>query len=407
MGSGIRLPASRRRSRTEPGRPIAISAPKNPDFWRQGSVQTEVRPGEIELRYRPYIYYGVYLFTVIAIISVLTEYISLRINRSHGERIPFLFNITPPVDPFLFNITSPVSLLDPNLGYAHGDTEPAVQRLKTRFSWLGSFAIYSNKPISQLDRPIILTLGGSTTDPVLSGHGWPEKLAMLFNERHVPATVINGATAGYSTNQELIKLIRDGIELHPDIVISYSGVNDRGEWGQFPNPMAHPYQRHLLQALLASKLSPLFPNTVWVLAKLIQRHGPSVQGYTLGLDTARSRGQWYERNLALMHAISEASGAKFFGVIQPNAWVGGYDISNLADLGVHPGQEPDIERLYSEISTLPQRLDYIRDFTAIFNGMEGVYRDGVHTTTEGDKIIAEHMFALITSTTAKVSHGTE
>ena len=122
VGSGIRLPASRRRSRTAPGRPIAISAPKNPDFWRQGSVQTEVRPGEIELRYRPYIYYGVYLFTVIAIISVLTEYISLRINRSHGERIPFLFNITPPVDPFFFNITSPVSLLDPNLGYAHGDT---------------------------------------------------------------------------------------------------------------------------------------------------------------------------------------------------------------------------------------------------------------------------------------------
>jgi hypothetical protein len=39
--------------------------------------------------------------------------------------------------------------------------------------------------------------------------------------------------------------------------------------------------------------------------------------------------------------------------------------------------------------------------------MEGVYRDGVHTTTEGDKIIAEHMFALITSATAKVSHGSE
>jgi hypothetical protein len=64
-------------------------------------------------------------------------------------------------------------------------------------------------------------------------------------------------------------------------------------------------------------------------------------------------------------------------------------------------------RLYAEISTLPQRVDYVRDFTAIFNGMDGVYTDCAHTTIKGEKIIAEHMFALITSTTAKVSHGNE
>jgi len=360
------------------------------------------------MRYR-LLFYVLYLFTIIAIISVLTEYISLRINRSHGERIPFLFisqtsqyNSTN----FVPLMPSGYSLLDPNLGYAHGDTEPAVQRLKTRFSWLRSFAIYSNKPISQLDRPIILTLGGSTTDPVQSGHSWPEELATLFNQRHVPATVINGATGGYSTNQELIKLIRDGVELHPDVIISYGGVNDRGDWGEFPNPMAHTYQRYLLRAILTGQLSPLLPNTVWALEKYIIPRAPSAQGYTLGLDTARNPGQWYERNLTLMHAISEASGAKFFGIIQPNCFVGGCDVAKVADLGERP-ERAKIERLYAELSTLPQRVDYVRDFTTIFNGIEDVYTDGVHTTTKGEKIIAEHMFALITSTTVKVSHGTE
>src|SRR5262249_512565 len=130
-----------------------------------------------------------------------------------------------------------------------------------------------------------------------------------------------------------------------------------------------------------------------------QRH--AIEGYTLGLDTSKTPGQWYERNLTLMHAVSAAEGAKFFGVIQPNAFVGHYDISEF-DQGELKGKgyRKQIQQLYSEISTLPQRVDYIRDFTAIFDGIGGVYTDGVHTTTKGEKIIAEHMFALITTSSA-------
>ena len=350
------------------------------------------------MRYRPYIYV-LYLFTVVAIICVLTEYASLRINRRDGENIPFLLNLpfSSPRGPSGF------SALDPNLGYAHGETEPEVESLKSRFSWLRSFAIYSKK-VSQLDRPVILILGGSTTDPVEFGHSWPEELAKIFIERHVSATVINGAAGGYSTNQELIKLIRDGLEFNPDIVISYSGVNDRGDWGEFPNPMVHRYQRYILKALLTRKQSSFLPNTVRLLEKYVvpQATRPGVQGYTLGVDTTKTPGQWYERNLALMHAISEAIGAKFFGIVQPNAFVGGYDLSNFADPGMLKDERyiRKLQLFYSQISTLPRRVDYVRDFTGIFNGVEGVYTDGVHTTTKGEKIIAERMFTLITGATS-------
>jgi lysophospholipase L1-like esterase len=350
------------------------------------------------MRYGPCIY-ALYLLTVVVIILVLIEYIALRINKRDGEDIPFLYNEIPSIMP---EKHSNFSILDPNLGYTHGDAEIKVKKLKTRFSWLKSFAIYSNTPISLLDRPIILTLGGSTTDPVQYGHSWPEELATLLSQRHVRATVINGAVGGYSSNQELIKLIRDGLEFHPDIIISYGGVNDRGKWGEFPNPMVHTYQRRLLELLLMHNYSPLFPNAMRVIEKYLfrqeqkQRH--AIEGYTLGLDTSKTPGQWYERNLALMHAVSEAEGAKFFGVIQPNAFVGDYDLSEF-DRSVLKGKgyQKQIQQLYSEISTLPQRVNYIRDFTAIFDGIGGVYTDGVHTTTKGEKIIAEHMFALITT----------
>ena len=171
-------------------------------------------------------------------------------------------------------------------------------------------------------------MGGSTTDPVKFDHSWPEELSKLLAERGISGTVVNGGTAGYSTNQELLKLVRDGLEFKPDIIISYSGVNDRGAWGKPPYPMVHPYQQYILEFLTQPAYSPLFPNTIYLLSQILWGSRPARMTATLGVRSSRTLGQQYERNMTLMAAIARASGATFYGIIQPNAYVGPGEESN-------------------------------------------------------------------------------
>lgn len=348
---------------------------------------------------KPRYLYGLYLVVVIFSVCLLTEYICQKILHSRGVETPFFLGTASSIPKAFRPAHNDFNTLDPHLGFAHGDAERGVQEFKSRHTWKRGFAIYSKKPLEQLERPIILALGGSTTDPIQYGHSWPEELAKVIKGKGISATVINGGTGGYSTNQELLKLIRDGIEFGPDVVISYSGINDRGKYGRLPNPMVHKYQREVLNQIVQRKPSPLFPSTILLLQNSLNSNEGVVAGYTLGLDTSRSMGEWYERNLSLMEAVARTRGAKFFAVLQPNAYVGDYKWR--AEYEKRRGNSwyvKAVRGLYSEISDLPKRVDYIYDFTNIFSRAEDVYiEDGVHTKLKGNRIIAEHMFELIAS----------
>src|SRR5262249_19633208 len=148
------------------------------------------------------------------------------------------------------------------------------------------------------------------------GHSWPEELSKLLQEKQILGTVINGGTGGYSTNQELFKLIRDGLEFKPDIVISWSGWNDRDVYDVLPYPMIHKYQIRFLENILTLKHPMFFPSTVRLL-QIIQNAEPRRLGYTLGVPSKRTPAENYKRNMQLMHAIAVANGAEFFGFIQP------------------------------------------------------------------------------------------
>jgi len=341
-------------------------------------------------------FFPLYLLVVVASILFVLEFISLQINRSGGVEIPFFFGSGGSVQHF--RSSDRFGALDPHLGYAYDDGEPSVERFRSRYTWYRGFAIYSNRPLEQLDRPLILTLGGSTTDPLHHDASWPEELAKLLVERGLAGTVVNGAAGGYSTNQELLKLIRDGIEFRPDLVISYSGVNDRGSYGSLPHPMVHRYQRTLLRNLTQSGTAPLVPNTISLLKSLADPDNESQLSYTLGVKTKRSMGEWYARNLSLMHAVTQASGAEFLAVVQPSAYVGNYEWPPDSDKGGKSAQYvAALRSLYAEIEDLPHQPDYVHSFIGIFDGVEGVYeKDGVHTTHKGNRMIAEDMLELIT-----------
>jgi lysophospholipase L1-like esterase len=345
-------------------------------------------------------FFPIYLVLVVGGILLISELVSMQINHKRGIELPFFIGSGGAVGSFRGD--ERFSVLDPHLGYGRGEREPSVEEFQSRYNWHRGFAIYSDKPLDQLDRPLILTLGGSTTDPLNHETSWPEELSQLLSERGISGTVVNGAAGGYSTNQELLKLIRDGIEFRPDLVISYSAVNDRGVYGPLPYPMVHRYQRELLANITQSNLLPLLPNTISVLKSIGSDGEDNQLRYTLGLETQRNLGEWYARNLMLMNAVAQAGGAEFLGVIQPNAYVGHYEWQARYEDDGKPKEYIDALRaLYEQISDLPASAGYVHSFIEIFDGTDGVYKnDGVHTLKKGDRIVAENMLALIEKETS-------
>ncbi len=96
-----------------------------------------------------------------------------------------------------------------------------------RFGWRGPNPKAIEKPKGVIR---ILTLGGSSTEDafVADGKTWPEVLQRRLNaslgaER---VEVINLGVAGYTTSNSTKNLAANGLQLNPDIVITYHANND-------------------------------------------------------------------------------------------------------------------------------------------------------------------------------------
>ena len=267
----------------------------------------------------------------------------------------------------------------------------AVKSLSKEYKWLDGFLIYSSR-VSGFERPVILTLGGSTTDGIFAGHSWPEELAKDMKNNHLHGTVINGGISGYSTNQELLKLIRDGLEFKPEIVISYSGINDRGQYSELPYPMVNSYQRQLLEAQTGNTPSMLLPSSVALLKRILPSGRQAKMASTLGLPTSRTLADQYRKNVELMSAVCASQGCAFHAYIQPFAFYRSrYATLIKPNKGVKYIQS--VLALYNDITHLPETHSYVHDATNILETEDGVYtEDGVHLTQKGDKVVGDFMF---------------
>lgn len=77
----------------------------------------------------------------------------------------------------------------------------------------------------------IVTLGGSTTwDGPSNDQTWPALLEKKLNEHYQRSgyrvECVNLAADGFSSPMSLVSLAFTGMEFHPDLVISYDGIND-------------------------------------------------------------------------------------------------------------------------------------------------------------------------------------
>lgn len=201
----------------------------------------------------------------------------------------------------------------------------------------------------------IMIVGGSTTDSTFYNYAsWPEILYHKFQEAGKSVTIFNGAVGGYYSMQELSKLIRDIVILKPDIVISYSGVNDNGT------------------AI----------RSVGYINGMVKEND----------DVENVFARWL-RHEKMMQKVAEENGADFCCFAQPYLSLehssDKYEIMfQKADRGGAYHYYDEWKKSVKEVQGCP----WFIDCTDLFEKNKNVYIDPCHVTIEGNQIIANFIY---------------
>lgn len=234
----------------------------------------------------------------------------------------------------------------------------------------------------------IVILGGSAADWSVSHiHAWPFYLSERLAREGFSYSVYNGAVVGYYSSQELLKCLRDCLPLRPELVISYSGVNDAG-WVK--SDRAHPYV-----------CDYLFDNCEKIVKKTaVARSGVNrIEKISYGQEWQKGDTDLWIDNMRIMHAMCGEFGISFFSFLQPTQFYGDYPLTEVEQtvLQEQYGQEhlAKVRTFFRDAAKATEAYDYMYDFTNIFSGTAGVFYDAMHSDERGNQIIADRVFETI------------
>lgn len=290
-----------------------------------------------------------------------------------------------------FSISNPqrevLCLLDPHLGHAHTSD-------RERYP---GFIQYEYVKDSEVKPVVILTLGGSTT----SGYGvrqksWSEYLSEILVENGINHIIYCGGIDSYTASQELVKLIRDGIWLKPDYVISYSGINNMSIESE--TPFVHYYQKEFYDSIINFASS-----SYW----------GTMHGVNYGVKTECDNYEYWFTQIKMMHAICDSLGIMYKAFLQPVLYSKlKYDETDV-DIAFLNGfllnkKKGEIEPLNKESMSSPIRLQrnalhfreaakavdepWFCDLSSVFDDEKNVYMDYCHVYEKGNQIIAKKMY---------------
>jgi hypothetical protein len=138
----------------------------------------------------------------------------------------------------------------------------------------------------------------------------------MENQR-IRGTIFCGGTAAYTTSNDLLKLLRDVLEIKPDIVISYAGVNDLSLHKDFKM-----YNRRYYESYTKVQLPKyfIFPNLIKYIVSINKtKNEKRIMPIELygGVISELNDAEYMIRNWKIMNEICKLHEIKFYGVCQP------------------------------------------------------------------------------------------
>ena len=247
------------------------------------------------------------------------------------------------------------------------------------YSILGQYVVFGNLNAQYK----VMCFGGSTTS-TLQGSKWVEILSRILTERGNDICLLNGGCGGHNSWHEMNKLLRDVGSFKPDLVISFSGINDAA---------AHTH-----------------PNNTYINSKGINEM-LNKSGLFTGLvnpPTLDSHAIAFVRRTRIMRSCCEDVGAKFERILQPTLGIGNYtpDMNDEGDVKCLKQLKEDHEK-FGYLNMLnsfydgvkdeieKQEAGFIHDYSGLFDAQSKLYADFRHPNELGYAIIAEHISRLV------------
>ncbi len=237
----------------------------------------------------------------------------------------------------------------------------------------------------------IVVLGNSTTDSTKAypHKSWVELLYSTLNKQDL--TIYNAGVGGYFSGQELLKLIRDCRELKPDLIISYSGINDMG-YKMENYPFAFSFEKEIYKFAYEDIVAN-YGRKKW------RDYLSIVQGITYGVPLQENRFNNWLKNEELMYAVAKCYSANFVCFLQPAIYTKQNTEREKSIIKNHYMQYKsdysEMANLFrSEIKSIISKYSYIYDLSHIFDEID-VYEDICHVNQEGNRIIAEEIIKVI------------
>lgn len=237
----------------------------------------------------------------------------------------------------------------------------------------------------------ILTLGGSTTDPgtgnVIS---WSECLYNDIRKYCDNVRVVCAGVNSHVASQELFKLIRDGYLFSPDLVISYSGVNDFSDHYQdTKNPFVLCYTKRIMPVIakknILNEKDVMYSDRIhfWDIF-----YGRIVKSFSFGVNAPKpvSRTEHWIRCEKMMKAVSQTMNADFIGFLQPQ----NFEDDTDSKVKMRNLNYDEAKKKLSKMNS-----DWLIDFTDIFEGQKNVFYDNCHVYGRGNRIIAKRMLPYV------------
>lgn len=266
--------------------------------------------------------------------------------------------------------------------------------------------VRANTPFSGFDvigedgAPRILLLGGyTTTNQATSKQTWADCLYDLFKADRRPVQIINGDTDGYTSAQEMMMCIRDGVLLKPDAVICLSGFyNFAYKLGFVKKDVAEFVE--ILQNHSFTNYGQLE-----FYQSFTSRFGLGKDTMYYGEKTKTSAWQYWLEHTDMIHCICEEFEIKHMTLLQPSMFSGEYKPSNrekdtLAKLYGFTDIEmqrfnKDFRKIYQNLRQGVEDCPYIANISDLFDNENDIYVDACHTDEKYTIRIAEAIYKQI------------